>query len=84
MAWQVAIPSEQDSSPNGEDVMKSTVINLDIARKEKETESQFLSLLASDIDSGNVKPIPSTVFDRIAAIKHKALVARQNNELIEM
>ncbi|MCD8559276.1 MAG: hypothetical protein LRY75_10770 [Shewanella xiamenensis] len=84
MARQAAISAKQYRASNGEDVMKSTVINLDIARKEKETESQFLSLLATDIDSGNVKPIPSAVFDRIAAIKHKALVARQNNELIEM
>lgn len=64
--------------------MKNKVVNLSDVRKEKQAEKQFLTLLADDIDSGNVKAIPSSVFDRIAAIKHKALVARQNNELIEM
>lgn len=64
--------------------MKNTIINLDEARKERQAEKQFLTLLADDIDAGNVKVIHSTVFERIAAIKHKALVARQNNELIEM
>lgn len=64
--------------------MKNKVINLNDVRTEKQAEKQFLTLLADDIDSGNVKPIPSSVFDRIATIKHKTLVARQNNELIEM
>jgi hypothetical protein len=64
--------------------MKNTIINLNDVRNEKQAEKQFLVMLADDIDLGNVKAIPSSVFDRIAAIKHKALVARQNNELIEM
>ena len=64
--------------------MKIKVINLDDARKENQTEKQFLELLADDIDSGNINTIPSSIFERIAAIKHKALVAKQQNDLIEM
>jgi len=41
-------------------------------------ESQFLL----NIDLDNVKPIPSSVFDRVAAIKHKATVARQNHGIV--
>lgn len=64
--------------------MKNKIINFSEAKKNRQVESKFLDLLNDDINAGNVKKIPSSVFDRIAAIKHKALVARQNNELIEM
>lgn len=46
--------------------------------KKIETKGRFLSLLASDIDYGNVKPIPQEVIDRVTAIKHKARVAKQS------
>ena len=64
--------------------MKNKVIQLNEVKKENAATEQFLNLLDADIEAGNVKKIPDSVFDRIAAIKHKALVARQNNELIEM
>ena len=64
--------------------MKNKVIQLSEVKKENAATEQFLNLLDADIKAGNVKKIPDYVFDRIAAIKHKALVARQNNELIEM
>ncbi|KAA1154910.1 hypothetical protein EU510_02025 [Pseudoalteromonas sp. FUC4] len=64
--------------------MKNQVIQLSEVKKENVATEQFLNLLDADIKAGNVKKIPDSVFDRIAAIKHKALVARQNNELIEM
>ncbi|MGE6809575.1 MULTISPECIES: hypothetical protein [Pseudoalteromonas] len=64
--------------------MSKKIIQLSDVRRENEAEKQFLNLLDADIRAGNVKKIPDSVFDRIAAIKHKALVARQNNELIEM
>lgn len=64
--------------------MNNKVIQLAKVRKENEAEKQFIGLLDADIKSGKVKEIPDSVFERIAEIKHKALVARQENELIEM
>lgn len=46
--------------------------------KKIETKGRFLSLLASDIDYGNIKPIPQEVIDRVTAIKHKARVVKQS------
>lgn len=59
--------------------MKNKIIDFNKVKADKTAETQFLNLLAADIEAGNVKKIPEIVFDRIAVIKHKALVARQNH-----
>lgn len=48
------------------------------------TEEKFLDLLDKDIDNGNVKRVPDSVFTRIARIKNKAYLARERNEQLEM
>lgn len=59
--------------------MKNTPQNPQVSvLKTTETKGRFLSLLASDIDCGNVKPIPQEVIERVTAIKHKARVAKQS------
>jgi len=60
------------------------VVSLDQKRKEISNEKEFIGLLDKDIDNGNIEEIPSSVFDRIAAIKHKALIARERQDLLEM
>lgn len=59
--------------------MKNTPKNPQVSvLKTTETKGRFLSLLASDIDYDNVKPIPQEVIDRVTAIRHKARVAKQS------
>lgn len=64
--------------------MGSKVIDLSQKKEEISRENQFIALLDKDISEGNTSKIPSSVFDRIANIKHKALLARERNELLEM
>jgi len=44
------------------------------------TTSQFLRLLDEDIKAGSIKKIPSSVFNRISAIKQKAYLARTKQD----
>ena len=62
--------------------IKNNVVDLKSKRLELENENKFLEILDKELDTA--KPIPSTVFERIANIKHQALLARQRNELMEM
>lgn len=64
--------------------MNSKVIDLSQKKEEILGEENFIALLDKDISEGNASKIPSSVFDRIANIKHKALLARERNELLEM
>ncbi len=64
--------------------MNSKVIDLSQKKEEILGEEKFIALLDKDITEGNASKIPSSVFDRIANIKHKALLARERNELLEM
>lgn len=45
-----------------------------------QTTSQFLRLLDNDIKAGNIKKIPSSVFNRINSIKQKAYLARTKQD----
>jgi len=62
--------------------IKTNVVDFKSKRLELENEFKFLEVLDTELHSA--KAIPSTVFDRIANIKHQALLARQRNELMEM
>ena len=62
--------------------IKDNLVNLDSRRSELKNENKFLDIVDKEFDTA--KPIPSTVFERIANIKHQALLARQNNEKMEM
>ncbi len=64
--------------------MNNKVITLSNERNKAVEENEFISLLDKDISNDNAKEIPSSVFDRIANLKHKALLARERNELQEM
>lgn len=49
--------------------------------EDSEVESKFLELLASDISvNGNVRPIPTDLFDRINKLREKAEDAKQMNK----
>jgi hypothetical protein len=58
------------------------VIDFKSRRLELENETKFLGLLDKEFDTA--KPIPSSVFDRIAKVKHQAFLARQRHEMLEM
>jgi len=62
--------------------INNNVVDFKTKRLELENECKFLEVL--DTEFSSAKEIPSTVFDRIANIKHQALLARQRNELMEM
>lgn len=64
--------------------MSNKVISFSQKQNEISTEKKFIELLDKDISEGNIEEIPNSVFDRIANIKHKALLARERNELQEM
>lgn len=64
--------------------METNIINLIPKIAEKEAEEKFLGLLDKDIDNGNVKRVPDSVFARIAKIRNKAYLARERNERFEM
>ena len=64
--------------------MSSKVISFSQKQKKVSEESEFIALLDKDISNGIAKEIPNSVFNRIADIKHKALLARERNELQEM
>jgi hypothetical protein len=67
-----------------EKVMKTNIINLVPEIEEKKAEEKFLGLLDKDINNGNVKRVPDSVFARIAKIRNKAYLARERNERLEM
>lgn len=64
--------------------MSSKVISFSQKQKKVSEENEFIALLDKDISNGNTKEISGSVFNRIADIKHKALLARERNELQEM
>lgn len=64
--------------------MSSNVISFSQKQNEATVKKKFINLLDKDIAKGNIEEIPNSVFDRIANIKHKALLARERNELQEM
>jgi hypothetical protein len=64
--------------------MSSKVISFSQKQKKVSEENEFIALLDKDISNGVAKEIPNSVFSRIADIKHKALLARERNELQEM
>ena len=64
--------------------MSSKVISFSQKQKKVSDENEFIALLDKDIANGVAKEIPSSIFNRIADIKHKALLARERNELQEM
>ncbi|MCI5208165.1 MAG: hypothetical protein D3910_05110 [Candidatus Electrothrix sp. ATG2] len=64
--------------------MATKIINLVSKFEEARTEEKFLGLLDKDIENGNVKKVPESVFSRIAKIKDKAYLARARNEQLEM
>ena len=64
--------------------MSSKVISFSQKQKKVSEENEFIALLDKDISNGIAKEIPNSVLNRIADIKHKALLARERNELQEM
>jgi len=64
--------------------MSSNVISFSQKQNKATVKKEFINLLDKDIAKGNIEEIPNSVFDRIANIKHKALLARERNELQEM
>lgn len=64
--------------------MTTKIINLTPKIEEKKAEEKFLGLLDKDIENGNVKKVPDSVFARIAKIRNKAYWARERNEQLEM
>ncbi|MCI5150395.1 MAG: hypothetical protein D3916_13585 [Candidatus Electrothrix sp. MAN1_4] len=64
--------------------MATKIINLASKLEEARAEEKFLGLLNKDIENGNVKKVPESVFSRIAKIKDKAYLARSRNEQLEM
>lgn len=65
-------------------IMTDNIIDFGKKKADSESEKQFLALLSDDIDKGNIKEIPSSVFDRADAIKYQALLAKKRNDIIEM
>ncbi len=64
--------------------MTSNIIDITFQINTIKTEEKFLDLLDKDIANGNVKKVPDSVFTRIAKIKNKAYLAREQNEQLEM
>ncbi len=62
--------------------MDDKIINIAQKRNEKSTEKKFIKILDKDISEGNIQEIPNSVFERIANIKHKALLARERIERV--
>lgn len=64
--------------------MKNNVIDLEVHRREYKETGQFLELLEQEIQTGDrIKPLPSDLNSRIAALKAKAAKARAEAELLE-
>ena len=55
--------------------MSHKVISFSREQQKTSEESAFIALLDKDISNGLTKEIPNSVFNRIADIKHKALLA---------
>lgn len=62
----------------------SNVISISTKREEREIETKFAQLLDKEANvEGCVKPLSSSMFDRIKVLRKKADIQRQQHDLIE-